>query len=409
MSSWVSLALLLALASQVLLVTLFSWQIRCRRNEYLSWGGEPTGGWPSAEVILCLRGAGESLPSMLTSLAGQRYAGKWRLQIIVDSFDDPSWKIVQEFVDTQSHILKANWQDLKLQTLAKRPIRGSLKCASLLQAFSKLNSESEVIAIIDADAVVRPDWLSNLVQACCQPGVGAVSGNRWFVPGGMKLMPWTRSVWNAGALVLMTLFSIPWGGSLAVRREVVDAASWKVLLRSGLCEDTGLLGPLNELGLRYVFRPELLIVDRDENISFVHLSKWITRQLLTARLHHPAWPVIFLHGVGTFFLLLGSILNGDWQSVVIYEIGCLGLLVWIEAIAMQRPPHSLLGWAFALLIGQFVNGFATLAALSTNKVEWSEIVYKVTLNPRGVALMTPPKSIDVESTSSFLSSSQNDQ
>ena len=85
-------------------------------------------------------------------------------------------------------------------------------------------------------------------------------------------MGWTRSVWNAGALVLMTLFSIPWGGSLAVRREVVEAGEWKKLLSSGLCEDTGLLGPLRKLGLRFVFRPELLVVDRHQSTTFFSLT-----------------------------------------------------------------------------------------------------------------------------------------
>ena len=49
----------------------------------------------------------------------------------------------------------------------------------------------------------------------------------------------------------MTLWHIPWGGTLCVRREVVEAGDWSELLKRGLCEDTGLLGPLRQLRLGY--------------------------------------------------------------------------------------------------------------------------------------------------------------
>ncbi|WP_320667361.1 glycosyltransferase family 2 protein [Prochlorococcus sp. MIT 1307] len=389
MSSWVSSALLLVLALQAFLVILFSWQIRCRRLERLKWHKSPMGGWPTAEIVLCLRGADERLPEMLESIAKQEYLGDWRLQIVVDSVKDPSWKIVNEFIALQFQNARSNvaWKEVRLQVLRERPLMGSLKCASLLQAFDSLDSDSAVIAIVDADAVVSHKWLSQLVLSCCQPGVGAVSGNRWFIPDQFTLMSWSRSVWNAGALVLMTLLAIPWGGSLAVRREVVEAGEWKKLLGSGLCEDTGLLEPLRKLDLRFVFRPELLVVNRETSTNLFSLTKWIGRQLLTARLHHSAWPLVALHGFSTFLLLLAAIFHNEWQAVLIYELGCLGLLVWIEIIAMQRPPLSVWKWAIALFPGQIINGVATIHAFFARKVEWSGVIYKVALKPRGVMLM----------------------
>ena len=101
MSRWVSFTLLLLLALQVLLVALFSWQMRRRRIERMTWSKSQIDGWPSAEVILCLRGADEMLPAMLGAVARQKYPGEWRLQIVVDSVNDPSWKIVEEFLEFQ--------------------------------------------------------------------------------------------------------------------------------------------------------------------------------------------------------------------------------------------------------------------------------------------------------------------
>jgi len=185
----------------------------------------------------------------------------------------------------------------------------------------------------------------------------------------------------------MTLLAIPWGGSLAVRRDVVEAGQWTRLLGHGLCEDTGLLGPLRQLGLRFVPRPELLVLDSDDAITLPQLGGWITRQLLTARLHHPAWPLVALHGLGSAVLLAGAALQGAWGAVLFYELGCIGLLLGIEAVALQRPPRQLRGWIRALLPGQLIDGWATLAAALARRVEWRGVQYRITSNPRGVVAL----------------------
>ncbi len=385
-SEWLLLIFSLVLGFQALLVSLFAKTVNTRRGEKRSWKNNPQKHWPSTEVILCIRGEDPTLPKMLDALANQKYLGSWRLQVVVDSTSDPSWKVIQNFASskTDNH---PTWEEVNLQPLKTIPKRGSLKCASLLQAFDSLHHSSEIIAVIDADAVVNTNWLESIVEACFQPGIGAVSGNRWFIPSNGTLMGWSRSVWNAGAVVLMTLLEIPWGGSLAVRRKVIDEGDWKDLLRHGLCEDTGLLGPLKQLGLSYQFRPELLIVDNDDDITLPQLTRWLTRQLLTARLHHPGWPLVAMHGIGSMTILLAGILKGAWATVIAYELGCVGLLIWIERIAMERKPISLQWWAIALIPGQLLNGFATIAACTIKKVEWRDVIYRVTKRPKGVEIM----------------------
>ena len=42
--------------------------------------------------------------------------------------------------------------------------------------------------------------------------------------------------------------AIHMGGILCVRREVVESSHWSELLTRGLCEDTGLIDPLRQLG-----------------------------------------------------------------------------------------------------------------------------------------------------------------
>ena len=361
---------------------------------------------PAAEVVLCLRGVDPSLGAALAALGGQRYPAPWRLLVVVDSLEDPSWVVAEQLLGQLEASGQASWLGARLIPLAARPETGSLKSASLRQAFGELHASTELVALVDADAVVAPGWLSALAAGCGQAGVGAVSGNRWYEPAqgdcsgsgpGM-----VRAIWNGGALVLMTVLAIPWGGSLAIRRELIEPSGWRQVLATSLCEDTALPGPLASMGLSYQFRPELIALDRDDSIRLRPLTRWIARQLLTARLHHRAWPLVALHGLGSLALLLACLAElvilllcgqlpaagGFGAALLLYEVGCVGLLLWIgqvagRALAALGPRDGPTGVTSAwrllrwLPLTQLVYGIATLRAAVARRVEWRGVVYGV--------------------------------
>ncbi len=389
-----SVAFAIALALQFLLVSIFALKVQKNRKASVKWEEKNISEWPYAEVILCLRGVDSTLTKLLSSLSRQNYKGQWQLSIVIDSQEDEAWKVVNDLITSFSYRQEINpsWSNVKIQPLRDKPKKGSRKSASLLQAFNELNQSSSLISIIDSDADISESWLQTLALGCCQKNIGAVSGNRWFIPRKNSLTGWTRAVWNAGAIVMMTILDIPWGGSLAVRREVIDHGLWTNLLEHSLCEDTSLIKPLREMKLKYFYSPNLLIVDRSDEISMSELSRWIARQILTARLHHHSWPIIMFHGLSTSFLLLIGLANNAWLSIFFYELGCLGLLVWIEIVAREGKVSSLQRWMLALFPGQLVNGWSTLKAMLSKKVEWRGIIYQVTLKPRGVEVLKAPAS-----------------
>ena len=394
-----ALALLLSLAGQALLTGWFALRVRRLGQQRSRWPEEPAGGWPVAEVVLCLRGADPSLAGALAALAHQRYPGPWRLQLVVDSQADPAWAVAEASLAALEASSQASWRAAVLRPLERRPQRGSLKSASLRQAFAHLHPATTLVALVDADAIVSPHWLTDLAQACSQPGVGAVSGNRWYQPQAGSLAAQVRAGWNGGALVLMTLLGIPWGGSLAVRRQVIDAGAWSERLISSLCEDTSLVQPLRQLGWRYAFRPELIALDQDDSMALSDLAPWIGRQLLTARLHHPAWPLVALHGGGSALLLLAAaawLLLGHSgllaAALALYELGCMGLLLGIEATAVRalaKPgdeaiprPLAPLGrrawqWLKHLPVTQLIYALAFWHACWDRRVEWRGVTYRV--------------------------------
>ena len=391
-------ALLASLGLQLLLTLAFAVVVRRRllRRPGLALPA------PAAEVVLCLRGADPSLGDALTALAGQTYPATWRLLVVVDSRQDPAWFPAQQAIVQLEAAGQASWQTARLTPLAARPERGSLKSASLRQAFGELDAATELVALVDADAVVTPGWLAALAAGCAPNGVGAVSGNRWYAPAQGSPAGTVRAIWNGGALVLMSLLGIPWGGSLAVRRSLIEPSGWREVLATSLCEDTALPAPLARCGWRYEFRPELIALDRDDGIALRPLRCWISRQLLNARLHHPAWPLVALHGLGsallvlaTLLALLAALLLGRLADAGLllaallgYELGCVALLLLIEAAAaraleplggrLPRPDRAhawrLLRW---LPLTQWVYGLATLQASLARRVEWRGVHYRV--------------------------------
>ncbi len=377
---------------QLIFVVILSFIFKRRFIEFNNWSKISSYKWPNAEVILCLRGTDQNLYDLLKKLSKQIYLGTWQLQIIIDSLDDNSLKIVKYFQDNHSipSLDKPSWQNLNIDFLTDRPKEGSLKCASLLKAFNNLNKESSVIAFVDADASISNDWLSHLVRSCSQPGVGAVSGNRWYKCQSNNMGAWIRSIWNYGALTLMTIYSIPWGGTLAVRREVIDQGDWPMILKDGLCEDTGLIDPLKKLNLRYVFRPELIITNKDEKINLFDLSDWLTRQLLTTRIHHSSWILVFLHSLCTFLVLAIAILNSLWFSLLLYELGCLILLVWIEFL-VNKKVLSIRKLFLYIIPCQFLYSITSFRSLIASKIEWSGVIYRISRKHPYVKIIHYPK------------------
>lgn len=409
--------LLAALALQGLLTLAFVAIVR-RRLAHRPKVAAPA---PPAEVVLCLRGADPSLPAALAALAAQTYPGPWRLLVVVDSLQDPAWPLAKASITRLETEGRARWQGRRLVPLAGRTLRGSLKNASLRQAFDELDAATQVVALVDADAVVAPGWLEALAAGCGQPGVGAVSGNRWYAPERGTGPGLVRAIWNGGALVLMTLLGIPWGGSLAVRRPLIEASGWRDVLATSFGEDTSLPAPLARIGWRHQFRPELIAVDPDDGIALRPLTAWISRQLFTARLSHPAWPLVALHGLGTWLLLLLALpvaAAALWQgrlavanillaAVLFYEVGVVGLLLMIEGAvggALRalgggggRPARPRPGQALRLLrwlpLAQWVYGLATLKAALARQVEWRGVHYRV----RGRGVERVPNALDRES------------
>lgn len=349
---------------------------------------------PPVGVVLCLRGADPYLEKCLQAIYQLNYSN-FELLIVLDHPEDPAREAVDRVVAENSA------KQTTVATLKEKRPECSLKCSSLVQAVETLQSRCEIIAQLDADTVVHPNWLTELAHALDDPKVAVATGNRWYAPGNRSLGSLVRYVWNAGAIVQMYWYRIPWGGTLAVKtslfRETNVLKKWK----TAFCEDTMLFEVCRLAGYRVAFVNSLLMVNR-EDCQVGDFTRWASRQLLTAKLYHPAWLAVTVHGLITtwlpticFFMAILCAAIGESTAAWVFGLTAVGcqlvnmvLVLLIElgaraAISQREDANyktdiiTLLGAWLLLPLTQVVYGFATITSMLTKQVAWRGVEYQI--------------------------------
>ncbi|MFN6565873.1 glycosyltransferase [Nostoc minutum NIES-26] len=349
---------------------------------------------PKTAVILCLRGADPFLPNCLQALLKQNYP-KYDLKLIVDSQEDPAWQIAS---NTINELGATNVQISHLRIIRHNC---SLKCSSLIQAVSDLDDSYKVVALVDADTIVHPNWLRELVSPLTDPKVGVTTGNRWYVPTGNYWGSLVRYLGNGSTIVQMYLFGIPWGGTLAVKKEVLQQTGLLDKWGQAFGEDMMMHNILKKQGMRVKFVPSLIMLNREE-CDLLGLIDYLKRLVLYSRLYHPRWLALVSEAVSSILfptavivLFLMALGDGQWDTAVqllggygIYTLGLLLLMLILEqgvkqVIRAQGQPVTKLSVATVakMLIGipltQWVYGIAMLSSISISTVKWRGIVYRI--------------------------------
>ena len=266
---------------------------------------------------------------------------------------------------------------------------------------SSLDDTYQFIAQLDADTVPHPTWLRELATALVDDSVGAATGNRWYMPKRISMGSLVRYVWNAAAVVQMHSYHIAWGGTLAVKTKVLRETDLLDKWSNAFCEDTMLFAFLRKQGLRVEFVPSLMMVNR-ESCDLGGFYLWVRRQMLTAKLYHPAWLAVVGHGVVTtivpvltLILLLWTWVTGDISSAIrlamalgSYQVAIMLVLLPMEysvrriASARGQPTRwvtaiAMLLYVFAVPLTQLVYAAALRSTCRLRSVDWRGIHYEI--------------------------------
>ena len=101
------------------------------------------------------------------------------LHFVVESEDDPAYKILCELVDRLSDHSQAKQARVFVAVLAEGC---SQKIHNLLFSCANSPDDVEIYAFADSDACADSRWLSHIVYPLRKAKCGASTGYRWFVP-----------------------------------------------------------------------------------------------------------------------------------------------------------------------------------------------------------------------------------
>lgn len=250
----------------------------------------PDESWPAVRICLPLRGADPVLVECLRGLCRQEYP-RYEIRIVVDSAEDSAWSTVREVLAEFPHV------QATASVLTERFDTCSLKVSALLFAMKDLDEATGVVALIDADTVPSPHWLRELVRPFQDPEVGATSGLRWYHTDCRGWGSLVRHVWGAGAAAQMYCLDVLWGGTLAFRAAIVRDPRLRQLWEHSFVEDTSAVPYLLDRGHKLRILPRLTMIN-PESVSLSGCYRFLRRQMICMRLHHPIWTNIVLTTFG---------------------------------------------------------------------------------------------------------------
>jgi ceramide glucosyltransferase len=206
----------------------------------------------------------------------------------------------------------------------------SEKIQNLQAAVRVARQRSEILAFADSDGRVPRGWLSALAAPLAEPGVGASTGFRWFVPARLSFWSLLRGVWDAVSAGMLGPGDCPfaWGGAMALRKQVFYEARVPDRWKGAVSDDYTLSAAIHQTGLRVAFAPAAMVPDSGST-SAAELWRWARRQLTITRFCNP----------------------GLWRLALVgHMVYCAGMAACIAALAAGRLP------ALGLLAAQLLPG-----------------------------------------------------
>ena len=280
---WLTVYLVIAglVVTQALLLALQTWEHRryvrsCMRGMQRY---RPTG---RVALFAPCKGLDLDLEGNLSALLRQDY-DNYEVTFIVESADDPACTAIRRAMAAHPAVSAR-------VVVAGRASDTGQKVHNLRVATEFLSHRIKYLAFVDSDACPRPQWLRMLISRLDKPGLGAVTGYRWFTPSRTTIANALVYSMNCAVVSLLTRSSyyLIWGGSWALRRDVFDAIGLRDAWKGTLSDDLVASRLMRQSRLQVRFEPAC-VVSSPLDESFLQAMSFIRRQYLVTRLYTFDW------------------------------------------------------------------------------------------------------------------------
>lgn len=361
--------------------------------------------YPPAVAILCLRGADPFLSDCVCRLLDSNYP-KLTIRIVVDSAEDPSLPVVRSILEARDDF------PAELMILKNRLPHCSGKVSGLLQATEFLPEDCEIVAWIDGDSLLHRTALQELADGLRDPAIGAVSGNRWYLPPEASLSGLTRMLWNGFAFPAMNNVGVLWGGCMAARADDFRKPELRELLASSFIEDSTVASFVRASGRQTRLIASAILLNR-ESISLKHFYQFATRQLFTVRIDNSRWLWLLMHMFPLNLSLLLTLIPMSmpwlpyWGGITAAYFVLLSTVVAAIPVGHQNvkrivgargehvPAISTAQWALlpvAFMMPNQLNLASTINIFFIRQLTWRGITYQFGRNPKCTIVEVKPMS-----------------
>jgi ceramide glucosyltransferase len=355
---------------------------------------------PFVSIIAPTRGLDQGLHENLTALFQQEYPD-YEIIFVTDEETDPSLSVIEEV--KRSIASTARLSDEKIiparVVIAGAAVDSGQKVHNLRVAVGEIDSRSEVLVFVDADACPQVQWLKSLVAPLHDQDIGAATGYRWFIPLHGGLGSHLCSVWNASiasALGESHDKNFCWGGSTAIRRDTFERLHIRERWRSTVSDDFTLTNALKEAHLPIHFAAACLIASL-QDCTFRELIEFTTRQLKITRVYAShLWKAALLGSLLFVLVFFGGIVLVSMRAVLglsfwlpllllclIFVLGALKGYIRLRAVQLplakyrrelsgMLPAHLLL-WPITSAL--FL--YNSVAAMFSRQIQWRGIRYEL--------------------------------
>ncbi len=325
----------------------------------------PKSSHPTASVLKPLYGAEAGLEAALLSTLEQDYPAPVQFVFGVHAADDPACRIVEQ--------LRKSHPEHDIALVCDPARHGSnAKVSNLINMMTA--AKHDIIVVADSDIAVPGDWLSQVVAALAEPGVGIVS---CLYAGEGRSGAWSRLAAmavsynflpNAAAGIGFGLATPCFGSTMALNRQILSSIGGFERFANLLADDYELGQAVRMQGLRIAY-PPLILRHFSGETGFDELLAHELRWARTIRTIDPRghWGSFVTHALPLG--LIGAVLAGFTPSVFAGFTTILAARLFLKAridhiVGIQAGP------AWALPLRDMLSFALFLGSLSGSAVRW---------------------------------------
>ena len=354
---------------------------------------------PKAAIIAPHYGWDAQTEESVKTLLHQDYAGEYSVFFVThaigDSDCDPSYTHLGKIVKEHHHasvLLAPNVIDNSLPR--------SQKVQNLITAIAELPDDIEIIAFVDADVTVREDWLRLLVEPLQDRRIGATVGARFYYPHTLNLPSLVEAIWVNFQIGAQGdhRFTMVWGGSNAIRRNLISDANVLKRWENATIEDHNLTHAARDSKLKVHFVPDCVVITHTANRTWRQVLEFTNRQMImTYRMGFSAhWALSLVGLLPKAIIVLASIpllpFYFNWPfkfnqlfvllvflipfiEIQLYRIFTLNLPKAFRDIDGFRDNIRMT--SFVTPISMFVAGLNAVYTVFQDKIIWGGVRYRI--------------------------------